>query len=122
LVEQDIDDLRDDVAGPLDGDRITDADVLALANGQAIAVPACDIILVVQRDIDHGDTADTDRIETRYRRQRASTPNLDFDVAHTRRGLLGRKFMRHGPARLACDEAPAALQIELVDLVNHAVD
>src|SRR5690606_29886245 len=47
LVDDDIDDLGNDVPCPLDDDRVTDADILALADRQSVAVPAGDIVLVM---------------------------------------------------------------------------
>ena len=91
--------LRNDVARPLNAHRIADADVLA-----------GDFILIVQRGVGDDDAADRHRIEPRDRRQRARAANLDLDVAQHGRRLLGRKFMRNGPARRARDEAEAVLQ------------
>src|SRR5690606_19935698 len=110
LVDEHIDDLGDDITCPLDGDRVADADILALADRHAGAVAAGDIVLVVQRHIDHGDAADADRIEPGDRGERAGAADLYFDIAHHGAGLFGRELVRHGPAWLAGDEAPAALQ------------
>ena len=57
-VEDDRDDLRDHVAGPLHDDGVADADILAL-----------DLVLVVQRGALHDDASDRDRFEHRHRRQ-----------------------------------------------------
>ena len=51
LVDHHADDLRDDVAGPLDHHRVADADVVAFADRLAEAVKALDVVLVVQRDV-----------------------------------------------------------------------
>ena len=103
-------------------DRVADADVDAVADRQAVAVDALDVVLVVQRDVVDHDAADRDRRQPRHRRQRAGAADLDVDLLHRRHRLLGREFMRDRPARLAGDETPAALQFELVDLVDDAVD
>ena len=50
-------------------------------------------------------------------------PDLHLDASSTVVScFLRRIFVRHRPARLARDKAEFALQIEAVDLVDHAVD
>ena len=122
LVDDDADDLRDDVARPLDHDGVADANVVALADRLAVRIEALDVILVVQRDVLDDDAADRDRRQPRHRRQRAGAADLDIDLVDRGRCLLGREFVGDGPARLAGDETPATLQFELVDLVDDAVD
>src|SRR5690606_6662967 len=58
LLQHHLDDLRDHVAGPLDDDGVTDADVRAIPDRLAERVEALDVVFVVQRDVDDGDAAD----------------------------------------------------------------
>ena len=111
LRQHDLDDLRDDVAGALDDDGVADADVLAV-----------DLVLVVQRGVGYDHAADGDGLELGDRRQRAGTADLDLDAAQDGSGLLGRELVRDRPARAARDKAEPLLQVEAVDLVDHAVD
>src|SRR6185437_5262248 len=71
FVDDDVDHLRDDVAGALDDDGVADADIAALAQALAFAADALDVVLVVQRHVLHDDAADADRVELADRRQRA---------------------------------------------------
>ena len=103
--------LRDDVAGALDDDRVADADVLAL-----------DLILVMQRRVLHHDAADGHRLELGHRRKRAGAADLDLDVVQHRGRLLGGEFMGNGEARRARHVAQALLEIEAVELIDDAVD
>src|SRR6516165_9665433 len=109
LVDHDIDDLRDDVAGALDYDGIADPDIAALAQHLALVADALDVILIVQRDILHDDAADPDRLELADRRERAGAADLDLDIAQHRHGALGRKFVRKPPARRARHETEPLL-------------
>src|SRR5215217_152919 len=122
LVDHDIDDLRNHVAGALDHDAVAEPDVAALAQHFALVADALDIILVVQRDILHDHAADADRFELPDRRERSRPPDLDLDVAQHRHGALSREFVRNGPARRPRDEAEPLLPVDPVDLVDHAVD
>ncbi len=111
LLANDADDLRDDITGAAQDHEIADADILAL-----------DLVLVVEGGIRDDDAADGDGFEARRRGQGTRAADLDVDVFQTRRGFLRGKFVRDGPARGARDEAEALLQVEAVDLVDHAVD
>ena len=111
LVEHDLDHLRDDVAGALDRHRVADPHVEPL-----------DLVLVVQRRVLHHHAADRDRLELGDRRQRAGAADLDLDVAHDGRRLLGGELVRDRPARAARHEAEPLLPVEAVDLVDDAVD
>ena len=62
-------DLRDDVPGALDLDRVTDLDA-----------KAGDLVFVMKRGIRHNDPADGHRRQARDRRQRARATNLDCNV------------------------------------------
>ncbi len=103
--------LRYHVARALNDDGIAFADVLAL-----------DLVLVVQCRALHDDAADGNRLELCDRRQRAAPAHLNDDVVDDRLGLLRRKFMGEGPARRAAHEAQTLLEIEIVDLVDDAID
>ena len=61
--EIDVDDLRDDVAGALDDDRVADAQVLAVADRLAVGADPLDVVLVVERRVGDDDAADGDRLE-----------------------------------------------------------
>ena len=122
LVDDYIDDLRNDVARTLNDDGIADADVAALAQLLAIATDALDVVLVVQRDILHDDAANADGVELANRRKRAGAPDLDLNVLEHGNGAFGRKFMRNRPARRSGDEAKPLLPVNAIDLVDDAVD
>ena len=110
-VQHDRDDLRDHVAGALQHDGVADTDVLA-----------GDLVLVVQRGAGDQHAADVDWFEFGDRGQRAGAADLDADVAQHRGGLFGRELPGDRPARRAADEAEPALQRQVVDLVDDAVD
>ncbi len=109
--DYDADDFGNDVAGTPHDDRVADAHVQAR-----------DLIGVVQRRIGDGDAADEHRLELRCRRRCPGAADVDDDVLDRRRLLLCRKFVRDRPARRAADEAEFALQREVVDLVDDAID
>src|SRR5262249_43422848 len=122
LVDDDIDHLRDHVAGALDHDGVADPDIAALADRFAVATDTFDVVLVVQRDILDDDAADTHRLQLADRRQRAGAADLDLDVAQHGHGALGGEFVRDAPARRARHEAESLLPVDAVDLVDDAVD
>src|SRR6266567_3143524 len=122
LVEDDVHDLGDDVAGTLDDNGIADANVAAIAQRLAAAADALDVVLIVQRDVLNDDAADADRIELADRREGAGAPDLDLDVLEHRDGALGRELVRDRPARGARDKAKPLLPIDAVELVNDAID
>ncbi len=103
--------FRNDIAGATNDHRIAHSDVLA---GQ--------FVHVVQGCIADGDAADEHRFEPRHRGQRARAAHLKFDVAHRGESLFGGEFVRDRPARRPRNESQLPLQIEIVDLVDHAVD
>ena len=74
LVGDDFEDLRDDVAGALDDDRVADPHV-----------EPRDLVLVVQRGVGDDDAADGDGLELGDRRQRAGAADLDLDRFDDRR-------------------------------------
>jgi hypothetical protein len=111
LVQHRPDDLRDHVAGPLQDHRVADPHVLA-----------GDLVGVVQGGVGHRDPADRHGLQPRHRGDRAGAAHLQVDGLQDRAGLLGRELAGDGPARRARDEAQAALLLQVVDLVDHAVD
>ena len=111
LLQHHRDDLRDDVARALHDHGVADADVLAR-----------DLVLVVQRGVGDHHAAHGDGLELGDRRQRTGAADLDVDLAQHGRRLLGGEFVGDGPARRARLETEATLQIEVVDLVDDAVD
>src|SRR5215468_3928184 len=122
LVDDDVDYLRNDVAGTLDHDGVADPDVAALAQLLALVADATDVILIVQRDVLHDDAADANRLKLADRRERAGAADLDLDVAQHGHGALGREFVRDAPARRARDKAEPLLPVDAVDLVDDAID
>src|SRR4249919_720085 len=74
LVDNDVDNLRNDVAGALDDNGIADANIAAFTQLLAIAADSLDVILVVQRDVLHDDPTNADRLQLANRRERASAP------------------------------------------------
>src|ERR1700716_6489 len=122
LADQDVDPLRNDVAGALDNDGVADPDIAALAQLFAVAADTLDVILVVQRDVLHDDAADSDRLQLADRRERAGAADLDLDIPQHGHGALGWKLVRDRPARRPRHEAEALLPVDAVDLVDHAVD
>ena len=122
LVDDNVDHLRNDVAGTLDDDGVADPDVAALAQLLAVAADSLDVILIVQRHVLHDDAADPDRLELADRRERAGAADLDLDVLQHGHGALGRKFVRDRPARRARHETQALLPVKAVDLVDYSVD
>src|SRR5215831_17778714 len=103
--------LRDDVAGTLDHHGVADAHPKPV-----------DLIGVVQRGVLHHDPADSHRLQTRNRRERAGATNVDIDRFYDSRRFLGWKLVRNCPARIARDEAEPLLPVQAVDLVDDAVD
>src|ERR1700756_280625 len=122
LVDDDVDDLRDHVAGALDHHGVADPDIAPLAQHLALVADALDVVLIVQRHVLHDDAADADRLELADRRERTGAADLDLDVAQHGHGALGREFMRDRPARRARHEAEPLLPVDAVDLVDDAVD
>ncbi|GJE45559.1 hypothetical protein AEGHOMDF_4758 [Methylobacterium soli] len=122
LLQHDVHHLRDDVARALHHHGIADPDVTALTDRLAVAPDALDIPLVVERGVRHNDAPDRHGPELRQGVERAGAPDIDRDLLHHREGLLGRELVGERPARRPGDEAEAALQGEVVNLVDHAID
>ncbi len=66
--------------------------------------------------------ADGDRREHRVRAQVAELADVPHHALQAGHGGRRRELPRHRPARVAPDRAEAALEIELVDLHDRAVD
>src|SRR6476646_4689997 len=84
LVDHDVDDLGNHVAGALDHDGVADPDIPALAQLLAVAADPLDVVLIMQRDVLHDDAADADRLELADRRERTGAPDLDLDIPEHR--------------------------------------
>ena len=123
LLQHNIEDLRNDIAGALDDNRVTDPDImLLLADTLTGIADALDIVGIVQGGIGHDHAADRHRRQTGDGCQRAGAPNLNVDGLDRGKGLLCRKLVGRCPARRTRSEAEARLQIQPVDLVDHAID
>ena len=92
-------------------DRIADAQSLAL-----------DLVDVVQGRIADGHAADEHRFETRHRRERTGASDLESDLAHHGKRLVGGEFVGDRPTRRTRDEAERPLRRQIVDLVDDPVD
>ncbi len=108
---QDAHDLGDHVARPPHVDGVADVHVLAL-----------DLVHVVQRGVTHGHAAHEHGLQARDGRHRPGAADLELDRLDDGQLFLGGKLVRNRPARGAGDESERALQVEGVDLVDHAVD
>src|SRR5262249_15322448 len=120
LIRDNIDNLRDNIAGTLHHHGVADADVAAVA--QLFTSYAPDVVLVVQRDVLHDDAADADRLQLAHRREGAGATNLDLNPLENGDRAFGRKFMRNAPARRARYEAQPFLPVDAVDLVDDAIN
>ncbi len=104
-------DLGDDVTGLAQHHRVADEDALGL-----------DHVLVVQRgELDLG-AGDRDRLDLGVRRDPARAAHSHADVDELGVDLLRRVLVRDGPARRARGGAEAALERDLVELDDDAVD
>ena len=105
------DDLRDHVARAQDDHVVADAHVLAR-----------EVLLVVQRGELDRHAADVDRLQHGERVQVAELAHVPLDAVQPRDRRGRRELPRDRPARVAADHAEAALQLEVVDLHDDAVD
>ena len=111
LVEQHLDDLRNNVAGALDDDGVALADL-----------PALDFVFIVQsRPRDH-DSANGHRLQVGDRRQCPGAADLDGDFVQHGPRPFRRELVGSGPARRTADHAQARLPVQPVRLVDDAVD
>src|SRR5690349_8750265 len=122
LLDHDLHNLRDHVAGALYNDSVPDANIDPLADRFAEAVEALDVVFIVQRYVDDCHTADGHRIEAADRCKRPRTSYLNINAAQDSCRALGGEFVRDSPAGLAGDEPPSTLQLELIDFVHDTVD
>ena len=104
-------DLRYDVAGPLHDHVVARPDVFAM-----------DVVLVMQGGSFDRDPADLDRFEDGERREHAGAAHVDLDAVQARDGGGRRELEGDRPARVVGDLAEVALQGDVVDLHDHAVD
>jgi hypothetical protein len=103
--------LRDDVAGAQHDDLVARPHVLAT-----------EVLLVVQRRHLHGHAADLDGLELGERVQVAELADAPLHVLQRRHLRRRRELPGDRPARVAPDRAQPALQLEVVDLHDDAVD
>ena len=85
-------------------------------------VLACDVLLVVERRELHRDAAEMDRLEDGERVEVAELADVPRDVPEQRDRGGRRELPRDRPARVAPDDAEPALQLDVVDLHDAAVD
>ena len=111
LGEHGADDLGDHVAGPADDDGVALAHVLAP-----------DLLLVVQGGVGDRDAAHDHGVEHRERRDLARAARVHVDVLEQGGALLGRELVGDGPPRGVAGGTELALQVDLVDLDDGAVD
>ena len=105
------DDLRDHVAGAHHDHLLALADVLA-----------DDVLLVVQRRQLDRHAADFDRLEHRVGAHVAELADVPHHFFQPRHGDRRRELPGDRPARVAPDRAEAALELQVVDLHDDAVD
>src|SRR5262249_6387645 len=118
LVDDDVDDLRDDVSGTLHDHRVADADVAAIAQRFVLAADTLDIILVVQSHVLPDAAAGADRLDLAAGRERAGAADLNIDALEQGDRTPGREFVRARPARRTRHEAGAFLPVEPIDLID----
>ena len=112
LFQYHLHDLRYHVAGALQHHGIADTDILA-----------GDFVFIVQCSARHENAADIHGCQHCHRRQCAGTANLDANIFQRGGGLFGREFpCRRTSAGSPPGKPQALLIIEIVDLINHAVD
>ena len=105
------DNLRDHVAGALQHHGVARTHILA-----------GDLVLIVQRGAGDQHATDIHRLQFGHRGQGAGAADLDADFPQACAGLLRREFPGDGPTWRPANEAKPALQGQIVDLVDHAVD
>ena len=103
------------------GDHVAGAqhDHLLARRGCPCATMSSSLCSVAMRD---RHAADLDRLEHRVGAQVAELADVPHDLLRARHGGRRRELPRHRPARVAPDRAQPALQLEIVDLHDHAVD
>ena len=95
----------------MQADGVADTDIQTL-----------DLVFIVQGGVANHHTADGDGMQPGDGGQGAGAADLDVDALQHSGGLLGRKFVSDGPPGAAGDEAQAALPVDAIHLVDHAVD
>ena len=90
--------------------------------GSPLRIAAGDVVGVVERGVGDDDAADGDGGQARDGGERAGAADLDLDCLEPGDGALGGELVGDGPARRGGAEAEAGLEVEAVDLVDHAVD
>ena len=90
LFREHADHLRNNVARPLNDNRVAEADVFSF-----------DFVFVVQGGVGNNHPADVDRFQISHRCQGAGAPHLNADVANGCQRLFGGEFVGNRPARRA---------------------
>src|SRR5690606_27469332 len=88
LLQNRLNDLRDDVTGLLNNDSVTNSNVLS-----------ANLINVVKRRMLHRGACDEDRRERGARRERPALADLPIDLLELRDRLLRRVLVRNAPTR-----------------------
>src|SRR5688572_4159571 len=103
-------DVRDDLAGFLDDDRVADANVFA-----------GDFFDVVQPDAAYRRAGDLHGLEVGRRCERAAFADSDEDVVDPRRGFVLLELVGDQPARRFARSPEAIALVEAIDLEHEAV-
>ncbi len=111
VVVEHFDDIRDDVAGPLDADAVAHVDA-----------EVGDERGVMQRGTGDGDAADLDGVHERDRGEPSGPADLHDDVPHRRLLLAGRELVGEGPPWGAGGRPEVVAGVHVVDLDDDAVD
>ncbi len=108
---QGLDDVRDDVTGPLQQNVVAQSQVLFTNE-----------VLIVQTHAADHDAGQGDRLGLGHGGDGPDLANLVFHVQQAGRGLAGGEFVGDRPAGVMAGVAGPLLQFELVHLHDHAVD
>ena len=85
-------------------------------------VLAPNFVFVVQGGVGYRHPTNEYRSQTRDRRQRPGSSDLNINAKHLGAGFFGRIFVRHRPARLTRHEAKLILKREGIDFIHDAID
>src|SRR5262245_9104638 len=111
LVDDDVHDLRDDIARSLNNNGIADADVAAVPQRLTIAADALDVVFIVQGDILHDHSTNADGIELADRGERSGPTDLQLDIFNYGHRALGGKLVRDTPAWRTRNETKPLLPV-----------
>ena len=105
------DDLRNDVAGTMHDDSVSDLDAHVLQE-----------FFVVQRNVADCGSSDKHRFQTSDRCKFARSSHLNSYIQNLGLDFFRRILMSYCPARLSGDKTQLFLAGKTVDLVDHAVN